>query len=368
MLSAVDDGVGRIVATLRQYGLEERTLIFFIGDNGAPLKIHKLDAPGGGPGWDGSLNDPLNGEKGMLAEGGIRVPFVVSWAGHLNAGSVYRHPVISLDVAATAIAQAGLPPDPALDGVDLVPYLCGDIDGAPHQALFWRWIAQAAVREGDWKYLRGGARQYLFNLEDDPEEQHDLLAEHPEIAARLQTQLAAWSQELQPPGLETNQMAETWERYFDYYLDGKPAPEPATTAQPNPATVSGWLARGGILNVQEGALQVRPAGGKQRPFIVVSGLELPAELQAVVRLKTPAGGAAGFAWREAGQRDFSPQQVVMFDCAASPDWQEQRVAIAGNGPVIHVRLLLPETGADIDSIIFADPAGRVLRAWDFREK
>ncbi|HID23095.1 MAG TPA: sulfatase, partial [Planctomycetaceae bacterium] len=70
MISAVDEGVGQILLTLRRYGLEQRTLVFFISDNGAPLKIHKLDAPGGGPGWDGSLNDLLNGEKGMLTEGG----------------------------------------------------------------------------------------------------------------------------------------------------------------------------------------------------------------------------------------------------------------------------------------------------------
>ena len=70
MLSSVDDGVGLLAATLKKHGLTENTLIFLIGDNGAPLKITKLDAPGGGPGWDGSLNTPLNGEKGMLAEGG----------------------------------------------------------------------------------------------------------------------------------------------------------------------------------------------------------------------------------------------------------------------------------------------------------
>lgn len=68
MISAVDDGVGSILKSLREYGIEENTLVFFIGDNGAPLKIHKLDAPGNGAGWDGSLNDPLNGEKGTVIE------------------------------------------------------------------------------------------------------------------------------------------------------------------------------------------------------------------------------------------------------------------------------------------------------------
>ena len=88
MISAVDDGVGQIMGTVREYGLEEKTLIFFIGDNGAPLKIHKRDAPGGGPGWDGSLNDPLNGEKGMLAEG-LSVPDIVDETG-LSRATVYR--------------------------------------------------------------------------------------------------------------------------------------------------------------------------------------------------------------------------------------------------------------------------------------
>lgn len=369
MISAIDDGVGQIMDTLRRYGLEERTLLFLIGDNGAPLKIHKLDAPGGGPGWDGSLNDPLNGEKGMLTEGGIRVPFLVYWKGKIDGGRLYQHPVISLDVAATAVAMAGLPADPKLDGVDLIPYLCGDVDRAPHATLYWRWIAQSAVREGHWKYLRGGTREYLFDLDADREEKHNRLAEHPEVAVRLRAKLQQWATQLDPPGLETQPMASTWEQYFDYYLDGKPAPEPRIrrqgAAQGKPTVVRGWLARNATVELQDGCLQVRPKGGKQHPFIVASKLMLPPTLSAVVRMRTKSPGKAALAWREEGQPDFLPKQVVTFDCAAATQWQEHRSTIPGHNKVIHVRLLLPAGGAEIQSIEFQDPDGKTLKAWRF---
>ncbi len=123
MIAAMDDGVGAIMKELRAQNLEKNTLVFYIGDHGAPLKIHKNDAPGGGPGWNGSLNEPMNGEKGMLTEGGIRVPFIVSWKGTIPGNQVYEHPLVTLDVAATAVALSGLPSDPALDGVNLIPFI-----------------------------------------------------------------------------------------------------------------------------------------------------------------------------------------------------------------------------------------------------
>jgi len=223
MLSAVDDGVGLVTATLKKHGLTEKTLIFYIGDNGAPLKITKADTPGGGPGWDGSLNTPLNGEKGMLSEGGMHVPFVIAWPGTIPGGQSYAHPVSALDVAATASALAGIQTEPGdLDGVNLLPYLKGEIKTPPHDALYWRWIAQSAIREGNWKLLRGGDREYLYDLGTDLEEKHNLAAQHPDIAARLRAKLTAWSAGLNPPGLTNGPMAAAWINYFDFYLDGKP--------------------------------------------------------------------------------------------------------------------------------------------------
>ena len=225
MLSAVDDGVGSILKTLRKYDIEENTLIFFIGDNGAPLKIYKTDAPGIGAGWNGSLNDPLNGEKGTVIEGGNRVPFVVYWKGRIPGRQVYDHPVISLDVAATAVELAGLGKSPQLDGVNLVPYLTGKKKGAPHEALYWRWTGQAAIREGKWKYIQGESRRYLFNLETDIEEKQNLVEKHPEIASRLEGRLAKWSEQLDPPGLD-HPVGGMGNNYFDYYLDDIEASHP----------------------------------------------------------------------------------------------------------------------------------------------
>jgi len=219
MLSAVDDGVGRIMQTLRDHHLEEDTLVFIISDNGAALMMHKADAPGKGKGWDGSLNDPLNGEKGMLTEGGIRVPFVVYWKGTIPGGQVYSQPVITLDVAATANALAELPDAPELDGVNLIPHLTGKKEDAPHETLFWRWLGQSAIRQGKWKYLRADEREYLFDMETDFEETNNLIQTHPEKAKQLLAKLEEWAATLLPPGIGAFEGVR--DDYFNWYLDGR---------------------------------------------------------------------------------------------------------------------------------------------------
>lgn len=193
MIAAMDDGVGRLRTKLGELGIEKNTLIFFIGDNGAPL------APGA---WCGSLNLPLVGEKGMLTDGGVRTPFVAAWPGTLPAGTVYEAPVINLDVAATANALAGLPADPSLDGVNLMPFLLGEKTGQPHETLYWRWRSQAAVRDARWKLiLLGNEDKYFFDLDSPEAETRNRLADFPEIAAGLEKKLMEWDAELPPPRL-----------------------------------------------------------------------------------------------------------------------------------------------------------------------
>jgi uncharacterized sulfatase len=352
MLSAVDDGVGLVNTTLQKHGLAEKTLVFLIGDNGAPLKITKADEPGNGPGWDGSLNDPLNGEKGMLAEGGMHVPFVVAWPGTIPAGQKYHYPISTLDVAATAVAL-GVPSSqatssPPLDGVNLIPHLTGADPKPPHDFLAWRWIAQSAIREGDWKLLRGGSREYLFNLATDLEEKHNLASQHSEIAERLRTRLAAWSKELSPPGLSAGEMAGTWNDYFDFYFEGKPVPgsTPDASRAGSTANLNGWIARGGSLTFHDGIYSFTPDKQAKASFLAKAKINVAAPTTAILTLKSTAAGPAEISWRTAEDREFLPANRAAFQVTRSDDWQTHSVPLPAQGRIIHLRVRLP-SGASL---------------------
>ncbi|WZO97125.1 sulfatase-like hydrolase/transferase [Isosphaeraceae bacterium EP7] len=212
MLSAMDDAVGRVMAKLREKGLEENTLVIFFSDNGGPTM--------GGTTINGSINTPLRGSKRTTLEGGVRVPFVWSWKGVLPAGKVYDKPLVQLDVLPTALALAGVEvsPDWKLDGVDVLPFLKGDREGTPHEVLFWRLGEQTAIRRGDWKLVRydrnvdaragepvtKGARAVvteakLYNLSEDIGETLDLSAQRPDLVKSLDAEWKAWSNTLAEP-------------------------------------------------------------------------------------------------------------------------------------------------------------------------
>jgi hypothetical protein len=204
MLSALDDAVGSVLSKVRQLGQEENTLIFFISDNGGPTAQTT------------SGNGPLRGFKAQTWEGGIRVPFIVQWKGHLPAGKVDDRPVIQLDILPTALAAAGveIKPEWKLDGVNLLPFLKGAEAGSPHDALYWRFGGQIAIRKGDWKLVKGvglaggteklsgkantdGAE--LYNLAEDIGEKNDLAANEPAKLNELAAAWSAWNAELAEP-------------------------------------------------------------------------------------------------------------------------------------------------------------------------
>ncbi|MEQ1858691.1 MAG: sulfatase-like hydrolase/transferase [Chthoniobacteraceae bacterium] len=196
MICAMDDAIGAALAAVKAAGDEEKTLVFFISDNGGPISVNA------------SLNTPLNGAKGSVQEGGVRVPFLVSWPAKLPRGKDYAQPVIALDFFATAVAVSGatLPAGVKLDGVNLIPFLSGEMTGAPHKHLFWRTGGgdQLAVRAGDWKWMRRqGGQPQLYNLASDIGEATDIAAKEPAKAAELEKIALAWSAELVRPIFES---------------------------------------------------------------------------------------------------------------------------------------------------------------------
>lgn len=203
MMFAMDEAIGHVRAKLAATGLEKDTLIFFISDNGGPTMK--------GTTTNASRNAPLRGSKRTTLEGGIRVPFIVSWPARMKPG-VYHQPAIQLDFHATALAAAGIEVKPywKLDGVNLLPFLSGEKTTPPHNALYWRFGEQMAVRLGDWKLVRydnhvddnGGGISHakLYNLASDVGEAKDLAASEPEKLKELQSKWDAWNSALVKPG------------------------------------------------------------------------------------------------------------------------------------------------------------------------
>ena len=189
MTTSLDDGVGRILETLKREGIEEDTIVIFVNDNGGATN-------------NASSNGIYRGMKGSKWEGGIRIPYAMRWPGTLPAGSVFDHPVSTLDIVPTAVVAAGGHIDAAaVDGVDLVPAMIDPSLGAPHERLFWRRSVASAVREGDWKLIDvEGNPVLLFNLAMDPSETTNLAEAYPERVESMQRALHAWDAELSEPG------------------------------------------------------------------------------------------------------------------------------------------------------------------------
>jgi arylsulfatase A-like enzyme len=198
LVVGLDDGVGQIMNKLRESGLEDNTLVFFMSDNGGKLK------------W-GADNGVLRKDKGSSFEGGWRVPFLMQWKG-VTQPSVYDQPVNSLDVLATIADLSGavLDPEKPLDGVNLIPYVTGAKQGSPHREIFLRGGgAQGtyAVRMGDYKIMtyNGGNGRQMFNLKNDISEENDIIKAFPERFKEIENARAEWSKGLIEPaylGLE----------------------------------------------------------------------------------------------------------------------------------------------------------------------
>lgn len=200
MMWAMDRGVGRVVAELKQSGQLDNTLIVFFSDNGGAT---------GNASWNG----PLSGCKGCLKEGGIRIPMIWSWPAQIPSNRMSEAVMSSLDLLPTFMAAADAKPLPlrealshedkknlsrgvkkfgAYDGIDLLPILTGKAKAAP-RTLFWRLQGQAAIRDGDLKLVRLSHRPAeFFNPAEDIAESEDLSQKRTGEFRELYRQLAEW--------------------------------------------------------------------------------------------------------------------------------------------------------------------------------
>jgi uncharacterized sulfatase len=183
-ITLLDEEVGQILALLKRLGLDERTLVFFTADNGPQRE-------GGNRPEFFQSSGPLRGIKRDLYEGGIRVPMLARWPGHVAAGSVSDYVGYFGDFMATAAQLGGAQPPPLLDSISLVPILLGRPDQQQHEYLYWEFHEKGffqAVRMGDWKGVRFGTSQplELYNLKLDLGETNNVAAQHPQLVKRIE--------------------------------------------------------------------------------------------------------------------------------------------------------------------------------------
>ena len=186
MVERVDNGVGKILSALERLGLRDNTIVIFTNDNGGE--------------WL-SNNAPFFHTKFTVWEGGLRVPAIVRWPGHIRPGTVSQQVGITMDLTRSIVAAAGapVPADLVLDGIDIFPILEGK---APEQkrTLYWRTLSpprrMSAIRDGDWKLLLDAGIPMLFNLKDDVGERNNLVNRETTIVKRLFAQYQAWEAEV----------------------------------------------------------------------------------------------------------------------------------------------------------------------------
>ncbi|MGC6431665.1 MAG: sulfatase [Jejuia sp.] len=190
MTIAMDRAIGKVLTKLDDLGLTEKTLIVFTNDNGGPTDANE------------SCNDPLSGTKANHLEGGIRVPFLMSWKGKLQENTTYNKPISTLDLLPTFVSVGGGDASKieGLDGVNLIPFITGENQEKPHKTLYWKKENRAAIRHNDWKLLRFPDRPAeLYNIEEDISEVNDLASEKPELVRELYKKLFDWELTLERP-------------------------------------------------------------------------------------------------------------------------------------------------------------------------
>ena len=220
MVQSLDANVGRVLQALDAGGLASNTIVVFTSDNG---------------GERFSNNWPFSGMKQELLEGGLRIPAIARWPGHIAAASVSDQVMITMDWLPTLLAAAGTSPDAAYpsDGEDLGPIVTGRAASHPRK-LYWRYKAgsQRATRDGNWKYLRIAGNEFLFDVVRDPRERANLKDREKDVFDRLKADWEAWNDTMLPEHARPVTYFHTGNSVADHYGVTNPPPAAPSASLP----------------------------------------------------------------------------------------------------------------------------------------
>ena len=190
MINSLDRSVGKIIAKLKELDIYGKTLIIFTSDNGGANYIELND-----------INKPYRGWKISFFDGGIRVPYIISWPDEISPGKKSENAVHHFDIFPTILMAAGIESTNELDGVDLMPFIKNDSSSKPHKTLFWRSGNHQAVLHEHWKFIISKKENFrwLFDTSADPTEKNNLVDSYPDIVKQIEELLVEFNSEQKDP-------------------------------------------------------------------------------------------------------------------------------------------------------------------------
>lgn len=385
MIESMDDAVGTLLDTLDRLGLAENTIVIFYSDNGGNM-YNTVD------GTTPTSNAPLRGGKASMFEGGVRVPLVVSWPGHVKLNSRSDARIQSDDFYPTLLELLELKPraNQQFDGVSFLPALDGkphrrkpSFTYFPHDPPVPDWIPPSvSVHDGDWKLIRmfhggenGAHRWKLFDLRNDIGERNNLAAVDPERVKRMDALIEDFLNEtgavrvVPNPRFNAKLYRPELEGVGKIRTKGKPAPKPKRAKKRSGKPVAGWVAGNACeLSVRDGKLRVN-ATGRDPHFSFSLHQPLPSgEFTLKITMSSTVGGGGQVFWREADSRPaFSAARRKDFKVNGDGDFHSYRISFAARRSVVGIRLD-PATAAGritISSMSLHDATGKAVHTWEF---
>ena len=358
MVASLDENVGRLLDALDRQDLTRNTLIVFTSDNGALETGHRWVGGGKPPEpFHVTSNEPLRGQKGDMTEGGIRVPFIVSWPGRHRPGTVSDQVLCATDIFPTVLAAAGvkLPTDRPVDGADIIPALTGRPVTRPRNAFVCHFPnggdPATAVRRGDWKlltYWAGNPDQTdkieLYNLRHDIGEATDLARTHPEKVAELTAVL-------------------------DEYLEATDALVP----QPNPNWNKRWHGWYGLYNAiltDIGDTLAIHSNGSSPVIRKEAAVRGKGAFTIALSLRSTVKNPAGLLrWTTAKEARFTRANTREFTVVNDGDFHEHTIGFTTDASLRGLRLDLGRGEGDLEirRIVLRDGTGTLVREYSTPE-